>query len=70
MLATIVSIAVDARPGFGRRAPHRPGTGIPLKVGAFDQLDHNLFELLARQAGSSLARTALTAEMDCGPYLH
>ncbi len=43
---------------------------LPRKDGAFDQLDHKLFELLARQAGTSLARTALGAEMDCGPYLH
>ncbi len=43
---------------------------LPEKDGAFDQLDHKLFDLLARQAGTSLARTALGAGMDVGRYLH
>ncbi len=43
---------------------------LPQKAGAFDQLDHKLFDLLARQAGTSLARTSGIAEIDPGPYLH
>lgn len=41
----------------------------PQKGGAFNQLDHKLFDLLAQQAGASLVRTAVS-EMDVGPYLH
>lgn len=42
---------------------------LPQKVGSFGKLDRKIFDLLARQGGTSLFRTAV-AELGLGQYLH